>query len=175
MDLWLCNYSKKRENWPRFNCRGCDSNFIYNGSSITQQCMFCTEVTLCYVVDQISTNFLNQNTDYIKQEPFYVPNSLRLEKKHIIQLFVSDMLVYIKLCGTNPNESKFRSWRNWKQTEVAECLPSFGAKSYVLQSAIQKFKDWDIQNYNFAYCLYGRETLYSRLLNKNIKLRRTEL
>ena len=111
--------------------------------------MFCTEVTLCYVVDQISTNFLNQNTDYIKQEPFYVPNSLRLEKKHIIQLFVSDMLVYIKLCGTNPNESKFRSWRNWKQTEVAECLPSFGAKSYVLQSAIQKFKDWDIQNYNF--------------------------
>ena len=31
------------------------------------------------------------------------------------------------------------------------CL-SFGAESFVFQVAIQKFKDQDIKNYNFAYC-----------------------
>jgi hypothetical protein len=49
---------------------------------------FYTEIAFCYVVDQISTNFLNQNTDYFKQEAFYVPNSLSLEKEHTIRLSV---------------------------------------------------------------------------------------
>jgi len=31
-------------------------------------------------------------------------------------------------------------------------LVSFGAESFVFQFAIQKFKDCDIQNYNFACC-----------------------
>ena len=33
-----------------------------------------------------------------------------------------------------------------------ECLLSFGAESFVFQFAIQKFKDEDIQSYNFACC-----------------------
>jgi hypothetical protein len=49
----------------------------------------------------------------------------------------------------------FTQWqptpRNKKQTEVRERL-LFGAESFVFQFAIQKFKDCDIQNYNFAYC-----------------------
>ena len=36
------------------------------------------------------------------------------------------------------------------QIEVRECLLSFGAESVVFQVAIQKLKDQDIQNYNFA-------------------------
>jgi len=31
-------------------------------------------------------------------------------------------------------------------------LLSFGAESFVFQVVIQKFKDQDIQNYNFACC-----------------------
>jgi len=31
-----------------------------------------------------------------------------------------------------------------------QCLLSFGAESFVFQVAIQKFKDQDIYNYNFA-------------------------
>jgi len=33
--------------------------------------------------------------------------------------------------------SKFYSGRNWEQTEVRECLLSFGAESFVFQFAIQ--------------------------------------
>ena len=38
------------------------------------------------------------------------------------------------------------------QIEVRECLLSFGAEPFVFQFAIQKFKDQDIYNYNFACC-----------------------
>ena len=34
--------------------------------------------------------------------------------------------------------------------EARECLLSFGAESVVFQVAIQKLKDQDIYNYNFA-------------------------
>jgi len=37
-------------------------------------------------------------------------------------------------------------------------LLSFGAKSFVFQFAIQKYKDQEIQN-NLPVVLYGRETL----------------
>jgi len=36
--------------------------------------------------------------------------------------------------------------------EVREFLISFGSESFVFQSAIQKYKDQDIQNYNVACC-----------------------
>jgi len=36
--------------------------------------------------------------------------------------------------------------------EVVECLLSFGAESSVFQFAIQKYKNVDIQKYNFACC-----------------------
>jgi len=39
-----------------------------------------------------------------------------------------------------------------------ECWLSFAAESFVFQLAIQKFKDKDIQNYNFAYCIVWGET-----------------
>jgi len=39
-----------------------------------------------------------------------------------------------------------------EQNEVRKCLLSFGEESFVFQLAIQKFKDLDIQNYNFACC-----------------------
>ena len=35
---------------------------------------------------------------------------------------------------------------------IIKCNLSFGAESFVFQVAIQKFKDQDIQNYNFACC-----------------------
>ena len=35
---------------------------------------------------------------------------------------------------------------------IATSLLSFGAESFVFQVAIQKFKDQDIYNYNFACC-----------------------
>jgi len=38
----------------------------------------------------------------------------------------------------------------WEQTEVRECLLSFGEEYFVFQLAIQKFKGLDIQSYNFA-------------------------
>jgi hypothetical protein len=33
-----------------------------------------------------------------------------------------------------------------------QCLPRFGLKSFVFQFAIQKYRDEDIQDYNFACC-----------------------
>ena len=36
--------------------------------------------------------------------------------------------------------------------EVRECLLSFGVEYFVFQFAIQKFKDYATQNYNFACC-----------------------
>jgi hypothetical protein len=60
------------------------------------------EVSFRYVLDQRLTNFLNQNTDHLKQEAFYVPNTLRLEKNTL----------YNYLFGNNPNRSEFHSWRN---------------------------------------------------------------
>ena len=47
---------------------------------------------------------------------------------------------------------------------------SFGAEPFVFQVAIQKFKDQDIQNYNFACFLYGCET-WSLTLREERKLR----
>jgi hypothetical protein len=38
-----------------------------------------------------------------------------------------------------------------EQIEVKGCLLSFGAESFVFQVAIQKLKDQDIYNYNFAH------------------------
>jgi len=46
----------------------------------------------------------------------------------------------------------------------------FGAESFVFQFAIQKFKDLDIQNYNFACVLYGCET-WSLTLGEERRLR----
>jgi hypothetical protein len=42
--------------------------------------------------------------------------------------------------------------RTGGQIEVRECLLPFGAESFVFQFAIQKLKDQDIYNYNFARC-----------------------
>jgi hypothetical protein len=39
---------------------------------------------------------------------------------------------------------KFYSGRNQEQIEVRKCLVSLGAKSFVFQVDIQKFKDQDI-------------------------------
>ena len=44
------------------------------------------------------------------------------------------------------------------QNAVTECLLLFSAESFVFQFAVQKYKGQDIQNYNFAFCLYGCET-----------------
>ena len=46
----------------------------------------------------------------------------------------------------------------------------FGAEPFVFPDAIQKFKDQDIQNYNFAFCLYGCET-WSLTLREERRLR----
>ena len=58
----------------------------------------------------------------------------------------------IQILGNNHNVSKFYSGKNQEQSEVRECLLSFGAESLVLQVAIRIYKDQDIQNYNFAFC-----------------------
>ena len=47
---------------------------------------------------------------------------------------------------------------------------SFGVESFVFQFAIQKYKDRDIQNYNFACSLYGCET-WSLTLKEECRLR----
>jgi len=47
----------------------------------------------------------------------------------------------ITIFGNSLNKSKFYSGRNKEQTEIKECLLSFGAGSFVFQLAIQKFKD----------------------------------
>jgi hypothetical protein len=59
-----------------------------------------------------------------------------------------------KIFGSSPNESKFYSGRNEEQIEAREYLLSFGAEYFVFQFAIQKFKDYDTQNYNFACCVW---------------------
>jgi len=56
------------------------------------------------------------------------------------------------ILGNKLNESKFYSGSNKEQIEVMECLLSFGAECFVFPFAIQKYKDFDIQDYNFACC-----------------------
>jgi len=51
------------------------------------------------------------------------------------------LVVLCLIFGNNLNKSKFYSGRNEEQTDVRECLLSFGAESSVFHSAIQKFKD----------------------------------
>jgi hypothetical protein len=41
----------------------------------------------------------------------------------------------------NLNKSKFYSGRTLEQTEVSECLLSFGAELFVFQFVIRKYKD----------------------------------
>jgi len=56
------------------------------------------------------------------------------------------------MSGNNLNKSKFYAGRHQEHIEDRECLLSFDVESFVLQFAIQKFKDYDTQNYNFASC-----------------------
>jgi hypothetical protein len=58
----------------------------------------------------------------------------------------------VRAFGNTPNETKFHSGRNHVQTEVRECLLSFGAEHIVFQWDIQKYTDYDIQNDTFACC-----------------------
>ena len=50
------------------------------------------------------------------------------------------------------NEMNCIRWGAFYQAEVRECLLLFGAESSVIQVAVQKFKDQDILNYNYARC-----------------------
>jgi hypothetical protein len=43
--------------------------------------------------------------------------------------------------GKNLNESKFYTGRNYEETKIKECFLSFGAESFVIQFAIQRYKD----------------------------------
>jgi len=49
-------------------------------------------------------------------------------------------------------------YQNYFQEEIncrlklGRCLPSFDASIFVFEFAIQKFKDKDTHNYNFACC-----------------------
>ena len=52
-------------------------------------------------------------------------------------------------CGSHSIKNDNSSFERVK-SEVRECLLSYGAESFVFQFAIQKCKDQDIQNYNFA-------------------------
>ena len=61
-----------------------------------------------------------------------------------------------KYLGTNLNQSSIPEEIKSRLKSRNACL-SFGAEFFVFQFAIQKYKDYDIQNYNFAV-LYGRET-----------------
>jgi hypothetical protein len=40
----------------------------------------------------------------------------------------------------------------YEQIEVRECLLSFSAECFVFQLTVQKYKDEDIRNCNFACC-----------------------
>jgi hypothetical protein len=58
----------------------------------------------------------------------------------------------VQVFENNLQKSKFYSGRNYEQTEFRECLMSFDAYCFIFQFTIQKYKDSDIQNYNFACC-----------------------
>jgi hypothetical protein len=60
-----------------------------------------------------------------------------------------------KIYGITPNESKFYSGKNYEQTEVWDCLLSFGAVSFVFQFAIQKCNDYNTQTITLLVVLYG--------------------
>ena len=63
-----------------------------------------------------------------------------------------------KICGNNPNESKFYSGKNYEQTEVRDCLLQFAALTFVFQFAIQKCKIKIYKTIILLVVLYGCET-----------------
>ena len=54
---------------------------------------------------------------------------------------IFEMVEQFQYLGTTPNESIFHSVINQEQTEVRECLLSFGAESSFFKFVIQKYKD----------------------------------
>jgi len=73
----------------------------------------------------------------------------------------------ITVFWNNPYKSQLHSWRYYEQTKVRECLLPYGAQSYVFQFAIQKYKNQDIRNYNFACCFVGCKALFLALTEEN--------
>ena len=76
-------------------------------------------------------------------------------------------LKYLETTLTNQNsiQEEIKS-----KNEVRECMLLFGAETFVFQFANQKFKDEDIQNYNFACFLCGCET-WSLTMREERRLR----
>jgi len=52
-------------------------------------------------------------------------------------------------------------------------LLSFAAEPFVFQFVFQKYKDYNIQKFNFTYCLYVCET-WSLKLREECRLRKSE-
>jgi len=63
------------------------------------------------------------------------------EGRRIVQIFGNKI--------TNQNSTKEDI-----QTEIKQCSLPFGAESFVFLFAIQKYKNSDIQNYNFSFCFF---------------------
>jgi len=63
-----------------------------------------------------------------------------------VSAFLSLLFPLVKEAFQNSIQEKY------ERIEVRECLLSFGAESFVFHFAIQKCKDSDMQNYNFACC-----------------------
>ena len=57
-----------------------------------------------------------------------------------------------KYLGTPLTDQNFIQGEIKRRLKIEECLPSCAAESFVFQFPIQKFKDEDVQNYNFACC-----------------------
>jgi len=64
----------------------------------------------------------------------------------------SPCAIIFQLDSNNPDETKFNSGRNEEQIEVRECLLLFDVESFVFQYAIQEYKDYVIESYNFGSC-----------------------
>ena len=69
-----------------------------------------------------------------------------------------EMVKMFRYFWNNLNKSKFSSGRNEEQTDVRECLLSFGAESFFLQFAIRNLKIKLYRSIMLPVVLYGCKT-----------------
>jgi hypothetical protein len=81
---------------------------------------------------------LELNADKIKY--MLMSRDQTAERIHNIKIHNSyfERIGRVQIFGYNINKLKFNSGRNQEQTEVRECLLSFGAESFIFQFAIRK-------------------------------------
>ena len=104
---------------------------------------------------------LEVNANKPKYEYMVMSRDLNAGRSHNLKIHNSffERVGEFKYLGTNLNQNPIQEDI---KSRLRECLISFGAESFVFQSAIQNFKDYT-QNHNFICCFVWVRNLVAHI------------